>query len=225
MGDIEKKQIRYPGYHELAYLHPKWFKPDRDVLGETGIGDKNFFILRFVSWQASHDIKQKGVSHKMKMELIETLTKYGQVFITSEAQLPSELESYRLPLGPEKLHHLMAFATMVIGEGATVASEAAMLGVPAFYITKPGGGLGYTNELEEKYGLIFNFDVQQCDSALQKIKDLLKKPDLKEKWLVKRDKMLNEKIDVTEFIARFIETYPVDKERARELPQLMKKKI
>ena len=27
----EKKQFRYNGYHELAYLHPKRFKPDKNI--------------------------------------------------------------------------------------------------------------------------------------------------------------------------------------------------
>lgn len=32
--DLEKKHIKYPGYHELAYLHPNRFKPNPDVLRE-----------------------------------------------------------------------------------------------------------------------------------------------------------------------------------------------
>ena len=31
-GDLGSKQIRYDGYHELAYLHPKYFTPDPSVL-------------------------------------------------------------------------------------------------------------------------------------------------------------------------------------------------
>ena len=29
--DLGKKQIRYEGYHELAYLHPHYFKPNPDA--------------------------------------------------------------------------------------------------------------------------------------------------------------------------------------------------
>ena len=145
------------------------------------------------------------------------LSGYGQVFISSEAPLPEEFEPYRLSIKPERMHHLMAFASMVIGEGATVVSEAAMLGIPAFYVTKPGKGLGYTNELEKKYGLIFNFDVQQSAQALDKIRELLEKDDLQEEWTGKRDRMLSEKIDVAGFITDFVETYPTDKKKAAEL--------
>jgi len=217
MGDLGRKHVRYRGYHELAYLSPDYFKPDRNVLAEAGVGEDKFFILRLVSWQASHDIKQKGVSSEIKTKLIDILKQHGKVFISSEAELPAELEEYRLTLSPEKMHHLMAFSTLVIGEGATVASEAAMLGVPAVYLSKPGKGLGYTNELEEKYGLIYNYGVEEGALALKKIEELLKNPDLYKEWQAKKEKMLADKIDVTEFITRFIEMYPENREEAVKL--------
>jgi predicted glycosyltransferase len=219
MGDLGRKHVRYAGYHELAYLHPKRFTPDRSVLDGLGLGDGKFFILRFVSWQASHDIPQKGLSPENKMKLLDLLKAKGRVFISSEAPLPPELEPYRLSAVPEKMHDLMAFSSMVIGEGATVASEAAMLGVPALYITKPGRGLGYTNELEEKYGLIYNFGIEQYEAALGKVEELLGKPDLADEWSSKHSRMLSDKIDVTEFVKRFVEIYPADPEEAKRLPE------
>jgi len=49
--DLGKKQVRYNGYHELAYLHSNWFKPTPEVLSEIGLSENDkFFILRFVSW-------------------------------------------------------------------------------------------------------------------------------------------------------------------------------
>ena len=217
MADLGRKHVRYPGYHELAYLHPSRFTPDARVLDEAGVKDRKFFILRFVSWQAAHDISQHGMSADIKRKLIDMLAASGQVFISSEAPLPEDLEPYRLSIPPEKMHHLMSFASMIIGEGATVASEAAMLGVPAFYVTKPGKGLGYTNELEKKYGLIFNFDVEQGDQALGKIGELLQRENLRDEWAEKRERMLSEKIDVAGFITDFVETYPADKTKAMEI--------
>ncbi|MFH1878456.1 MAG: DUF354 domain-containing protein [Candidatus Omnitrophota bacterium] len=217
MGDIGKKHVRYAGYHELAYLHPAWFTPDRRALSEAGIEDGRFFILRFVSWKASHDLKQKGVPPEAKRELVNTLKGHGRVFISSEGDLPREFEQYKMPVSWDRMHDLMAFADMVIGEGATVASEAAMLGTPALYISKPGKGLGYTNELEKKYGLIYNFSAEECGHALEKVRGLLSRPGLKKEWEDKRDKMLKEKIDVTNFIAGFVETYPSNPAAARRL--------
>ncbi|MBZ0277176.1 MAG: DUF354 domain-containing protein, partial [Anaerolineae bacterium] len=49
--DMGPKQIRYPAYHELAYLHPDEFTPDPTVLKSLGLTpDDRFFIVRFVAW-------------------------------------------------------------------------------------------------------------------------------------------------------------------------------
>src|SRR5271157_1409747 len=36
----ERKHVRFNGYKELAYLHPKYFKPDPAVLEELGLDKK-----------------------------------------------------------------------------------------------------------------------------------------------------------------------------------------
>ena len=60
--DIGEKQIRYAGYQELAYLHPDRFQPDPGVLDELGFtSNEPYFVVRLVSWKASHDIGQRGV--------------------------------------------------------------------------------------------------------------------------------------------------------------------
>jgi predicted glycosyltransferase len=115
--DIGKKQIRYKGYHELAYLHPNYFTPDPAVLDEIGLSkDDTFIILRFVSWSASHDVGQHGIQNKI--ELAHELEKYGRVFITSEGQLPKELEKYKIKVSPEKLHDLLYYASLYIGKAS-----------------------------------------------------------------------------------------------------------
>ncbi|PIO08827.1 hypothetical protein COT47_01095, partial [Candidatus Woesearchaeota archaeon CG08_land_8_20_14_0_20_43_7] len=43
--DLGKKQIRYKGYHELAYLHPKRFNPDKKVLKEMKVGKRPYYLL------------------------------------------------------------------------------------------------------------------------------------------------------------------------------------
>ena len=49
-GDIERKQVRYNGYHELAYLHPNRFTPNPAVLTELGLAEGDpFVVVRFVS--------------------------------------------------------------------------------------------------------------------------------------------------------------------------------
>ncbi len=207
--DLGKKQVRYDGYHELAYLHDNYFKPDPSVLGEIGLNEgERFFIVRFVSWRASHDIGQHGFDIQGKGKLIEELGKYGRVLVTSESPLPDEFERYRITVPAERLHDLIYYATLYVGEGATAASECALLGTPAIYVNTLR--LGYLDEQEERYGLVYNFsDPERAQvQALEKAIELLKRNDLREEWQVKRKRLLKDKIDVTEFMVKFIEDFP-----------------
>ncbi|MDY6865404.1 MAG: DUF354 domain-containing protein, partial [Halobacteriota archaeon] len=103
--DLGKKHVKYNGYHELAYLHPNYFKPNPTVLEEIGLNERdNFIIVRFVSWQASHDIGYGGLTLENKKKAVKEFEKYGKVLITSESPLPSEFEKYRISVPPEKIH-------------------------------------------------------------------------------------------------------------------------
>ncbi len=168
--------------------------------------------MRFVSWDADHDYGHHGIQNKIK--LATELEKYGKVFITSEIGLVPELEKYKLKIAPEKLHDMLYYATMCIGEGATVAVESALLGTPAIYISSLIGTMGNFIELENKYGLILNYN--DSAQALDKAVELLQSPDLKNSWIKKRDKLLEDKIDVTAFIVWFIENYPDSFKKIKE---------
>jgi len=192
-----KKQVRYDGCHELAYLHPNRFTPNPTVLSDLGLNEVDkFFILRFVSWDAGHDMYQHGFTVNGKRRMVELLSKYGRVIISSEAQLPEEFETYRMPICPTKMHDLLYYATMYIGEGGTMASEAAVLGTPAIFVNTLR--LGYLNEQESKYGLVYSCSDEE--SAHSKAAEWLAIPDIKAKWQAKRKKMLADKIDVTQFL-------------------------
>lgn len=205
--DMGKKQVRYNGYHELAYLHPNYFTPDPSVLGELGLTESDkFVILRFVAWQASHDIGQHGLDLQAKRTLVQELEKYGRVLITSESPLPEEFEKYRITTPPEKIHDLLYYATMYIGEGATMATESAVLGTPSLYISSLSKAMGNFTELEEKYDLLYSF--QERGEVIQKSMELIQQPNLKEEWAKKRERLLADKIDVTQFMIDFIENYP-----------------
>lgn len=126
---LRKDTIYYSGYHELAYLHPTIFSPDETVVSDLGLkmGDP-YFILRFNAFKAHHDIGVLGLSIENKRKLIKLLETKGKVFITSELNLDEEFKKYQLLLSPEKIHSLIYYATMLIGDSQTMTSEAAILG-------------------------------------------------------------------------------------------------
>lgn len=202
---VKGHHITYPGYHELAYLHPNRFTPDPDIVKKAGLSpDKPYFILRFVSWQASHDINEKGLSSAFKKNVLEILQPYGRVLISSEGALPVELEPFRFQASPADMHHIMAYASILIGESATMASEAAVLGIPAFFISDTGRG--YTDEEESRYGLVFNYKTAQTSEAIEKIHELLSTPNRQEIFQRRRQKLLDEKNDTTAWIITYIDS-------------------
>lgn len=207
--DIGPKQVRYNGYHELAYLHPNRFIPNPAVLTELDLAEGDpFIIVRFVSWQASHDVGQHGLTLDTKRKAIHEFEKYGRVFITSEKPLPDEFENYRISVSPEKMHDLLYYATLLYGESATMASECAVLGTHAIFCDF--AGRGYTDEEEREYDLVYNFKLDGLSQteSIQKALELLQDPDLKEKGREKRERLLRDKIDVTAFLVWFIVNYP-----------------
>ena len=119
-------------------------------MAEIGLSENDkFFILRFVSWDATHDIGHKGISLENKRKLIDILKIHGKVIITSEKTLDEEFEKYRMSVSPTKMHDLLFYASLYIGEGGTMASECVVIGTPAIYINSLN--MGYL--MEEKLGL------------------------------------------------------------------------
>jgi predicted glycosyltransferase len=202
---VRGHHIRYPGYHELAYLHPDRFTPDPAVIRQAGIDpSQRYFVVRFVSYAASHDLGTAGISAERKIALIRLLAKRGRVVISSEAPLPAELEPYRLAIPAAAIHHILAGATLLVGESATMASECAVLGVPAVYISPVGRG--YTDEEETRYGLVTNFTAARFKSDwLARVEKLADDPLLASRAREARARLLAEKVDTTRWMIDFFE--------------------
>lgn len=200
--DLGPKQIRYDGYQELAYLHPDYFRPDPKILNEIGVSSNDhYFVLRFVSWGASHDFGKRGLSETEKIQLVKQLKPHGRVIITSEMPLPVELEPYRMTISPIHIHDLLYYASLYLGEGATMAAEAAILGTPSIYINPLSAGT--INELSIEYHLIFQ--KLSFKETLATALKLLKDSSIQDKFVRNHRRMLEEKIDVTEWLVDFIE--------------------
>jgi len=201
--DLGTKQVRYDGYQELAYLHPDYFSPDPKILEENGLGITDpFFILRFVSWGAAHDVGQNGLSDTTKLTLVRKLKTLGRVIITSEMKLPLELEPFKMNISPVKIHDLLYYARLYIGEGATMATEAAILGTPSVYMNPLSSG--NLEEIINKYHLMYH--LKNGESDIEKIFKLVHGKNLKQEHQTRRLQMLAEKVDVTSWMVDFIES-------------------
>jgi predicted glycosyltransferase len=90
-----------------------------------------------------------------------------------------------------------------VGEGATMASECAMLGTPAIYVNSMEAG---TIDDHERNGLLFHF--RNFEGVLDKALEIISNPNSRTEFREKRDQMLNDKIDVTDFLIWFMENFP-----------------
>jgi predicted glycosyltransferase len=207
--NLGEKHIKYSSYHELAYLHPTRFSPNPEVIRKLGInGNDKYFIIRFVDFRADHDIGQSGIGYSTGKRLLDELLSYGKVFITSERRLTPEFEKYRISIPPYEMHDALYYATIFIGDSQTMTAEAAVLGTPAIRCNTFVGKCSTLEELEYRYGLTYGFLPKDKNKVLDKVMELLKKPDLKLEWLEKRQRMLKDKIDLTKWMVNFIENYP-----------------
>jgi uncharacterized protein len=214
-----KDTIYYPGYHELTYLHPNRFQPDPEVSRELGLKPgEPYFIMRFNVFKAHHDVGIKGLSLDQKLALIEILKPHGRVFVTTERNIEPELKPYQMLVSPEKAHSLMAFASIFLGDSQTMTSEAAVLGIPSLRCNSFAGRISYLEEEERKYGLTFAFLPHDFARLTDKLQELLSMKDLKEEWQRRRQRMLEDKIDVTAFWLWFIENYPESKKQIVDSP-------
>lgn len=201
-----KKWMRYPGYHELCYLHPAVFTPDAEVKKELGVGaDERYFIVRLIAWQASHDVGQSGWSLDMTRRVIGALEPHGRVFISPEGRIDPSLEKYRIPIRPDRMHHALAFATMCLGDSGTMPAEAAVLGTPSLRCDTLAKRQPVFEELEKRYGLCLNYDPAEIDAVIAKIGELLAAEDLRGEWQRRRMKMLSEKNNTSQWMADFVE--------------------
>ena len=169
--------------------------------------NEKYAIIRFVAWNATHDIGHRGFSKEKKIKLVTELSRYIKVFISSETDLPEELKGFQIKIKPEKMHNALYFAQLLVGESATMASECAMVRTPAIYINN--SHLGYLSSQAE-YGLVHLFSEDEIaqENAIQKSIEIISKPDIKNEYRERAQKMLEDKIDVTSFLIWFIENYP-----------------
>ncbi len=204
LDDHRNRRVPYPSYKAMAYLHPKRFTPDPGVRNELGVApDERYFIVRFVAMAASHDRHEKGMPLDVKGEVIARLSKRGKVFVTSESGFEAPPGATRFPLPPQRIHDAMAFASLLVGDSQSMAAESAILGVPSVRLSSWAGRIPYLVEIEERYGLTFEFGLDRPAEFLQKVEDL-SGTDERPFWAERREHLLSEKCDLTSWYLDFV---------------------
>lgn len=226
------KKIAYPSYHELGYLHPNQFIPDKQKVEQYGIDtSKPYILIRFAQLTAHHDVGIHGINTQIAERMIEMLKPHGRIYITSERPLEPQFEQYRIKINPLDMHHVMAFASLYIGDSQTMAAEAGVVGTPFVRLNDFVGRLSYLHELEAPtdftprsdgyvpkidahvpdevhYSLGYGHKTADVEGFFKSIERWLATPDRKQLCAERRAKMLSEKVDYAKFLTWFIENYP-----------------
>ena len=219
-GKWNDKSVKYNGYHELAYLHPDNFTPDKTIVEQYFSTDQPYFLIRFAKLKAHHDDGIKGINTEIAQRLIDLLVPYGRVFISSERPLEPQFEPYRIHINPLDMHHVMAFADLYIGDSQTMAAEAGVLGVPFIRFNDFVGRIGYLREHEEVYQLGYGIKTDEVNKLYNTVLSLISLPNRKIVFQHRRAKMLADKIDYAAFLSWFIENYPQSKSEFRDNPNI-----
>lgn len=220
MGPIDNRVTKYCGYQKMAYLQPKYFTPDKSVAAKYVDMTKPYFIIRFAQLKAYHDLHATatGITTEIAQNIIDLLLPHGNVYITSERELEPQFEQYRLNISILDIHHVLAFASIYIGDSQSMAAESGILGTPFIRYNDFVGRIGYLKDLEDNYNLGYGIKTSDTNRLYDTIKLLLDMPDREAVFMNRRKNLLNDKIDVTAFYTWFFENYPESKKIMKNNP-------
>jgi len=203
-----KKYLSHPSYHSLAYLHPSRFKPDFQVLENFSIEPKDYV---FVSFARKHWIEGKDhnlLQRRDKIDIVRSLEDQCKVFVDERGYVPEPLEEYIPPVSLIEYDHLLANARLVVGDNPMVSSDAGVLGVPWIFISDSKAPTLEEQEVHYEIG------TQVADiKEAEKLAELILTEEIEPDFERARRDILTDKIDLTNWMIRFVEVYERKLER------------
>lgn len=199
-----EKKHKVSGFFEETYLSEDVFTPNPKIKKILAPEDQLYAILRFVSWNANHDIGKSAVSTEVIEKIISKIKDRMTIYITSEAKLPPSLAKYSLPIPKNEIHSALYYASLYIGDSQSMATESALLGTPAFRCNKFVGehDMNAFIVLEKDLNLLYNFS--DWDKALEKIGEIQDFTELKKEWQAKAKSYYDGKKDINTEIVDII---------------------
>ena len=205
--DLGDAHYTFDGFKECAYLHPDVFEPTTDVRTYLDVDpDEPYVLVRFNALDALHDADLEGFRPDQRRDLIDRLSEVATVFVSDEGD---ELDLRELParpydLHPALIHDAMAEAELLVADTGTMATEAALLGTPAFrYRGTDDHEYGEFRELE-RAGLVEQFDTYEAvrDRSLEVLAD----DDIAEQWEQRRREYVGDLVNLTDLLVDVAES-------------------
>ena len=219
VGKWDTKKIGYNGYMKLGYLHPLVFNPNIEILKKYNFSSK-YTLIRLAKLTAHHDFGISGINLNTLDKIIEILEAHGfEIHITAEGKIHEKYNKYLLKINSSHIHHILAGSSLLICDSQSMSVEAAMLGIPSIRVSDFSGRISVLEELEKKYDLTYGIKPFEEEKIINKLKELLAYPNLSQEFQKRKVKMLNDKINVSDFITWFIQNYPKSIKTLKDNPE------
>ena len=187
---------------EWAYLAPKYFTPNPQVLEKYGVQPKEYVFLREVSVGT---INYAGQASGAILGIQDLIPKDKKVLFSLEEKdkrhlYPKEWILLQEPI--EDIHSLIYYSAGLVSSGDSMAREAALLGVPAYYL-----GIRYDMPANAAAAKVANLQNQKTADFSQWVKNLpVSAKEAEEKQQTLREHIDNTFIDINEYMLSLVES-------------------
>ncbi|MEI6346984.1 MAG: DUF354 domain-containing protein [Bacteroidota bacterium] len=205
--ELGTTQIYFNAYVEQLYLHSHYYQTKSTVLEELNLIETEYALVRFIAYDARHDSKVKPISEEFKKQIVLEISKKMKVIVSLESDNADEFyKPYQVFISPEKMHDIIANASFFVTEGATMASEAGILGVPYIYIN-PLQEVGNVIAQVNSYPEIASQTIDESNVMILLREKLDNSISTETKNKI-RNQIESSTINPTQLLVWFVENYP-----------------
>lgn len=166
VGHLEAKKVPFQGVKALMHLHPNRFQPETEYL--TSLPESYAFV-RVSHLNAAHDTANAGITDDDLKVLVELLENhFGAVLISAQRPVDESLQKYLVKPPVDKMSNVLYKASVVVTDSGTMASEAAILGVPNYLVNNLSFKIGVHHEMMKA-------NIQKCYESFPELMNELPK--------------------------------------------------
>ena len=186
---------------EWAYLAPKYFTPNPQVLEKYGVQPKEYVFLREVSVGT---VNYAGQASGAILGIQDLIPKDKKVLFSLEEKdkhhlYPQDWILLQEPI--EDIHSLIYYSAGLVSSGDSMAREAALLGVPAYYL-----GIRYDMPANAAAAKVANLQNQKTADFATWVKNLeVDAKEAEQKQLALRQRIDEEFIDINAYMLELVE--------------------
>lgn len=174
-----KKRLLHHSLHEMAYLSAAVFQPDKTVLNKYQLEPYQYVIVRKVKLDAHHDVGQSGLTP----EHLNLLDAHAENLTMLHS---NEVGTQKIEVAD--MHHLLAYARLLITDSQTMAAEAACLATPVIQVSSFYNKLSYIKHLKQ-LGFLQSFKPTQLNEFTNALSELLEIAETEQQRVEKRTQL------------------------------------